>query len=226
MARRLARTALATTVLLSAAGAASATVTEYTDQSAYSAATSNSSTFTFNGLSPPGSFELGDLSDGGLSFSGSGAQDIGALWNSGFFYGGRPFFTSTSLAPGIAAAELMCTLSGAEAIGFVYGDYADAGGAPFTVTLSTGDSFVLSTPPVAGFDTGFVGFVSNTPITSVTFSDNGKAFDLLQVERSSGSTVGAPEPAPLGLMAFGLLYLAVFGRSRAQILTGKASRPA
>jgi hypothetical protein len=82
------------------------------------------------------------------------------------------------------------------------------------VTLSTGDSFDLSTPFSPGLDTGFIGFVSNTPITSIRFSNNGVGFDVLEVVSSSAGAAGVPEPAPLELMASGLLALAVLIRRR------------
>ena len=97
----------------------------------------------------------------------------------------------------------------------VGGDFADGGGLPFTVTLSTGDSFDLSTPLNPGLDTGFIGFVSDTPITSIRFSNDGVGFDVLQVVSSSAGAAGVPEPAPLGLMATGLLALALLSRRRA-----------
>jgi hypothetical protein len=212
MAPRLARAAIGLMALASA-GAASAAVTEYTDQTAFDAAASNTSSFNFNGLSAPGSLTLGDLSSDNLSFSASGSN-VPVLWGGGLFYGGSSFFSSVSLAPGLDPAELLCTLAGATAIGFIYGDFADEGALPFTVTLSSGETFSLSTPALAGVDTGFVGFISNQPITSVTFSDEGQAFDLIQVERSPGSVVGAPEPGPLSLMAAGLLALAALARRR------------
>jgi hypothetical protein len=211
MAPRLAPAAVGIIVLAFTAGEASATVTEYTNQTAYSAATSNSTTFTFDGLTPPGTVSFGDVTVGDLSFSGSLPFVVGAHL---FAYGGAPFFTSLSPMPGIDPSEALCTLSGSTAIGFIYGDFADGGGLPFTVTLSTGDSFELSTPLNPGSDSGFVGFVSDTPITSVAFSDDGQAFDLLQVDKSSARTAGVPEPAPFALLATGLLFLAVGARRR------------
>jgi hypothetical protein len=196
-----------------AAGAASATVTEYTDQTAYSAATSNSTTVMFDSVTPPGTVLFGDVTVGDLAFASDGSSFPFVVGSGAPFYGGTAFFTSLSSAPGIDLSEVLCTSLGSTAIGFIYGDFADGGGQPFTVTLSTGDSFQLSTPANPGSGTGFVGFVSDTPITSVTFSDNGQGFDLLQVNESSAR--GVPEPAPFELLAAGLLSLALLGRRRA-----------
>jgi PEP-CTERM motif-containing protein len=214
MAPRLAPAALSLTLLACAAGAASATVIEYTDPTAFGSVTSNATTFTFDGLTPPGTVSLGAVTVGGLSISGSSANLPLVVGSGSPFYGGNAFFTSLSPDPGVDAAEVLCTLAGATALGFVYGDFADGGALPFTVTLSSGDTFTLTTPANPGLDTGFVGFVSDTLITSVTFSNDGVGFDLLQVETASGSSVGAPEPATLALMATGMLCLAVLGRRR------------
>ena len=213
MATRLAPAAVGLIVLASAAGAASATVTEYTDQTNFSAATSGSTHFNFDAVSTPGTVIPGNVTVGGFSFSSSSGSFPFVVGSGSPLYGGSSFFSSLSATPGVDAAEVLCTLSGSTAIGFIFGDFADGGGLPFTVTLSTGDSFTLTTPPNPGSDTGFVGFVSNTPITSVTFSDNGQGFDLLQVDESPAR--GVPEPAPFELLAAGLLSLAVLGRRRA-----------
>jgi len=212
MAPRLAPTAAGIIVLAIAGGNASAAVTEYTDPTAYDAATSPANIITFDGLTPPGTVSPGDVTIGDLSVT-AGGSNIPLVYGSGTpFYGGSSFFNVLSTAG--LDAEVLCTLSGWTALGFIYGDFEDAGGSPFTVTLSTGDSFTLSTPLNPGFDTGFVGFVSNTPITSVTFSATGQAFDLLQVENSSPGAAGVPEPSPLALMAIGLLSLALVTRHR------------
>jgi hypothetical protein len=214
MAPRVAPAGVAIIAFAFAGSNASATVTEYTDPTAYDAATSNSTIFTFDGLTPPGSVSLGGVTIGDLSVTGSSFNTSFVVGSDATLYGGTPFFTGFSPTPGIDAAEVLCTLSGSTALGFIYGDFEDAGGSPFTVTLSTGDSFALITPTNPGFDTGFVGFVSNTPITSVTFSDNGLGFDLLQVDKSSPRAAGVPEPSPLALMAIGLLSLALVTRPR------------
>ena len=214
MTPRLARAAVSMLVLASAAGAASATVTEYTDQTAFSASISHSTTFSFDGLTPPGTLSFGGVTLGGLSITGSDFNFPIVVGSGAPYYGGTAFFTSLSPAPGIFEAEVLCTLAGSNAIGFLYGDFADEGELPFTVTLSTGDSFALNTPLIPGSHTGFVGFVSDTPITSITFSDDGEGFDLLQVVDTSTRSTGVPEPAPWGLMATGLLAVAVLAHRR------------
>src|ERR1700730_3243609 len=120
-----------------------------------------------------------------------------------------------SSAEGVPS-EVVCLLSGATAFGFTYCDNP-ASALPFTVTLSTGDSFALTTPLNNGVDTGFVGFVSDTPITSVTFADNGSAFDVINFSESAPAT-SVPEPGTLALMATGLLGMALLGRRRRMTL--------
>jgi hypothetical protein len=214
MTPRLARAAVSVLVLASAAGGASATVTEYTDQTVFSAAISGATVFSFDGLTPPGTVSFGGVTLGDLSFTGSDFNIPAVVGSGSPYHGGSAFFTSLSPAPGIFAAEVLCTLAGSKAIGFIYGDFADEGELPFTVTLSTGDSFDLSTSPNPGSHIGFVGFVSDTAITSVAFSDDGEAFDLLQVVNTSTRATGVPEPAPLVLLATGLLSLAMLARRR------------
>jgi hypothetical protein len=216
MTPRLARAAVSMLVLASAAGAASATVTEYTDQTVFSAAISGATTLGFDGLTPPGTVSFGGVTLGGLSFTGSDFNLPAVVGAGSPYHGGSAFFTSLSPVPGIFEAEVLCTLAGSNAIGFLYGDLGDENELPFTVTLSTGDSFELSMNP--GSHTGFIGFVSDTAITSVSFSDDGESFDVLEVVKSSPGTTGVPEPAPLGLMATGLLALAVLAhRRRAEV---------
>lgn len=198
--------------LVSAAGVASATVTEYTDQTAFNAAISHSTSFNFDGLIPPNSVSFGDVTVGDVAFTAGGLSIPTVVGSDSPLFGGSPFFFAYSETPGIDPSVLLATTAGSTALGFTYGDLDLSGGVPLTVTLSTGDSFNLTTPPNPAIDTGFVGFVSNTPITSVTFSDYSEGFAVLQVEPGAA---GVPEPGTFALLAAGLLSLAVFRPRRA-----------
>jgi hypothetical protein len=209
---KLARVTLGLAVLAFNAPLASASTTEYTDVLSFGAAVLPPSTYNFEGIAPSASYSQSDATVGGVTFTT-------ATSNSGYVVDGSAgwasynasFFSGQSLNPGTDPSEVVCTLSGATAIGFTYGDYQD-GALPFTVTLSTGDSFTLTTPSNPGVDTGFVGFVSDTPITKVTFADSGIAFDVVGLSESSATSV--PEPGTLALMATGMFGIALLRRQR------------
>jgi hypothetical protein len=209
---KLARVTLGIAVLAFNAPLASASTTEYTDVLSFDAAVLPPTNYNFEGLAPGGGVNYGGATVGDATFTGN-ASNVYAVVDGSAGYAGynASFFTSQS-TDGVAPSEVVCTLSGSTAIGFTYGDYIDSA-LPFTVTLSTGDSFTLNTPLNAGSDTGFVGFVSDTPITGITFSDSGGGFDVINFSQSSSAT-SVPEPGTLALMTAGLLGTALLGRRR------------
>ena len=219
MESKLARLALGLVVVAFNAPLVSASTTEYTDVLSFDAAVLPPSNYNFEGIAPAGSFSPGDVTVGGATFTAGGGFDYVVDGTVPGTFGanyGASFFSGQSGNPGVDPSEVVCTLAGVTALGFTYGDYADAALA-FTVTLSTGDSFALTTPLNNGVDTGFVGFVSDTPITSVTFADNGSAFDVINFSESAPAT-SVPEPGTLALMATGLLGMALLGRRRRMTL--------
>jgi hypothetical protein len=207
---KLARVTLGLAVLAFNAPLASASTTEYTDALSFDAAVLPPSTYNFEGIAPSASYSQVDATVGGATFTSNNGYVIDAA--AGFASYNASFFSGQSLTPGTDPSEVVCMLSGATAIGFTYGDYQE-GGLPFTVTLSTGDSFNLTTPSNPGSDTGFVGFVSDTPITKVTFADSGSAFDVVNFSESAGAT-SVPEPGTLALMATGMFGIALLSRRR------------
>ena len=210
METKLARLTLGLAVLAFNAPLASAHVTEYTDQASFDAAASGLGNFNFQGLAPNNTEVFGDVNVGGVTFSAGGGSDwvLNPTGGNPLLYGGASFFTATTADA--SPSQVVCTLSGATSLGFTFGDYVDPA-IPLTVTLSGGESFTLTMPSNAGFDTGFVGFVSSTPITGVTFADQGTALDIVNFQASATSV---PEPGTLALMATGLLGMALLGRRR------------
>ena len=211
METKFARLTLGLAVLAFNTQLASAQVTEYTDQASFDAAASGLGNFNFQGIAPNNTAWFGDVNVGGFGFSAGSGSDWVINPTGGPnppLYGGASFFSATTADA--APSQVVCTLSGATALGFTFGDYVDSA-IPLTVTLSGGESFTLTTPSNAGFDTGFVGFVSSTPISSVTFADQGFAVDIVNFQASATSV---PEPGTLALMATGLLGTALLGRRR------------
>jgi hypothetical protein len=191
-------------ILLAWSLAASASQIEYTSAAAFDAAASNLTDYNFEGIAPAYSALVGDVTVGGVTFTAGGGSDYVIDANGGHY--GASFFSGQRWLDPLS--QVVCTLAGTNELGFTYGDSLDSS-TPFTVTLDSGASFTLTTPFDSGSDTGFVGFISSTPITSVTFSNQGDAFDIIGFQ--AGPSV--PEPGPLVLMATGLLGMAV-GRRR------------
>jgi hypothetical protein len=219
MESKLMRPGLAVALVAFTAATASAQVTEYTDQGAFNAATSGVTSYGFEGIAPPSLFVQGNITVGGVTFTGGGG--LGFVFDASAGYGnyGASFFSGQSQNVGVDPSEVVCTLAGATALGFTFGDYADDPGNPFTVTLSDGSSFFLTTPDDPGHGTGFVGFVSSTPITGVSFDHaGGAAFDVIQFSDNAPVTP-VPESDPLPLMAAGLLSVALLLRRRSVRVT-------
>jgi hypothetical protein len=220
MESKLIRPGLALALVAFTAATASAQVTEYTDEAAFNAATTRLTNYNFDGIVPANTpYEPGDVTVGGVTFTGGGGADFLFDANSGWAQYSASFFSGQSFNLGVDPSQVVCTLAGATALGFTFGDYADLpGGNPFTVTLGDGSSFLVTTPLNAGSDTGFVGFVSSVPITSVTFDNWGAAFDVIHFAEGSDAT-SVPEPGPLTLMATGLLFMAFLVRRRTAKVT-------
>ena len=195
---------------------ASATVTEFTSMAAFNAAVSGETTYNFEGIAPAGGYinvPSGGITVGGVTFSDNYPGNNAYVIDANAFYAnyGASFFSGQSNEGGDTAYVNATLLSGVTAIGFSYGSYLDPS-LPFTVTLSTGDIFNLLLPTTRGIDTDFVGFTSDTPITSVLFTLPGRvlAMDITQFE--VGSAAPVPEPSTFLLIGAGLGGLALLKR--------------
>ena len=196
--------------VMALASSAHAAVVEYTSQSDFDAAVPTATTFGFHAHGVI-SLEPNTVSFRGLSFQDNVTADDAATGGSPMLFlvdhhdgptYGKDFLSYENTQPEISAEILS---AGTTAIGFNFGSFIPTGSA--TLTLSTGDSFVITPTSTAAF----IGFTSTSPITSVTVDyPNSFAFDLVSV-----SVLGAvPEPATWAMMLLGLGGLGAAMRSR------------
>lgn len=214
------RLALGVAATVLAATGADAGVTFYTSSSAFNAAAHDLSsdnygaysagqvvsqggtlgqlTYTFNVASGL----AGIITDDYNSFSGNSlaAQQVaGPLSGSDYFFGGDSFtvtFPTPETAVGIFANINL----------------------PTTLTLTVGG--VSGNDDVTVYDTstfGFIGLISSTPFTSVTFSANG-SYNIPEIEFGN-----VPEPASWALMLAGFAGLGGLVRSRRSRQAGLAA---
>lgn len=173
---------------------ASASMNEYTSLSDFNAAALGVTTYNFDASS-------GSSTVGGVTFSATVESFVlpASFTNYGvdFFSGqyGTPTNNVTATLP-----------SGVTAIGFNYGSYYDAN-APVTVTINGHNFNAPATPASTGSATDFVGFTSDTPITSVVFAEQGIVLDITQFEAGSANATPTPIPAAAWLLGSGLMSL-------------------
>jgi hypothetical protein len=210
--------AFAATGLTISSGLAKATVTEFTSQAAFNAAAPHLNTYGFY-TGGATSWPASPLIFHGLSFSSNvtaadiangGSPVLSLISVKDNSYYGRDFLEVENTNVGLIAE---IDSAGTRAIGFTFGNWLTlygAGGSA-TVTLSTGDSFII-TPT---FPDQFIGFTSTTPITSVTidypasFGAAGYALDITSV-----TTV--PETSTWAMMLVGFAGLGFAGYRRSK----------
>ena len=177
----------------------------YSDAAAFDAAVTGASTYTFEGIAPINSWaNAPSFTVGGVQFTSNRYLFVIDA-NAGYGSYGNSFLSGQAGRP---ANDVYVTLPGSTAIGFYLGSYIDAFFHVY-VTLSSGENFALSLP--ARNTTEFVGFVSDVPITNLTFSEpNGNALDITKFVTASANSV--PEPETLLLFALGLVGIVVTRR--------------
>jgi hypothetical protein len=198
--------------LLLAASASSghALVTVYTSAASFSAAVTGVTTHGFNGIAIPlpNNFLGGPQTVDGVTFSSSGNTFTLPTGYAGTAYGAQ-FFSGQSPS-GLGPANVSATLAGTFAIAFTYGAYNSPPNAPVTITLSTGDVVVQNQSATPGLVTTFTGFVSSTPITSVSFSSNSGVFDVVNFMLTSP----VPEAPTWALLLAGTGLIGGLARKR------------
>jgi hypothetical protein len=195
-------------VFVCSATTALASVVEYIDTTSFNTAVSGTTMYDFTSISlVAGSgdvrYTVGDATVGGVTFTAPSSTPFVITYGPGTF-GGVPFFSGQA-DPAVNPSQVTATLAGATAIGFYYSPGDDAGGA-ITVTIN-GVVYNLAVPTFNTID--FVGFTSDTPITSVAFIEQGYGMDITQfILGTANSTTSVPEPTSMLLLGLGLMGLA------------------
>ena len=195
--------------MLASAGTAA---TFFTDAGAFNAATTGLTTGNFVGIAGTGSFtSLPSFTVAGVNFDNAGADFVidGGFFNNGYF-GSQPYYSGQ--------ANVLTTISfaGTSAFGIVFGNYTSDGGA-LSFTLSDGSVFNASFPAQRG-NTGFFGFTSATPITSISVnnqSGGANVFDVVSFSVGAAGVVPEPESWALLIAGFGLTGAAMRRRRSA-----------
>jgi hypothetical protein len=183
------------------ANSAQAATVQFNDLASFTTATTTQN-IDFEGTAPTG---------GGSTFYSSGLSLNGVTFTalSGF---GTPFgviavdapaesFGSGTTIRSCAGCEIIATLP--SGITAVSGDFAglSAISVPFTITLSTGETFNFNT--LNSFNLSFAGFTSDTPISSISFKGlgDGNSFyggytrlDNFRFGTVNAATASVPEP--------------------------------
>lgn len=153
---------------------ASPTTTSYSNPTAFNGAASNINTIGFNGILPPAPPPTFQGSNprvvSGVSFSTPNPATNVNVTSASFYATAYPADFIVDSSNGNATNSLIITLpTPAYAVGLTYGALGFRGASSGNITLSNGFVLPLSSLPTEG-QTQFAGFVSNTPITSLTYN--------------------------------------------------------
>lgn len=189
----------------------SATLTVYTDRSAWEAAVGGSfSLQNFNTFTTPSSYESSPVSLGGFSVSVAG-ETFGSVWHnvgpssSGNDVNGSP---QINAATGSTGGTTLAFDSAISAFGADWNGISDN-----RVTSINVNGVDVAIPALLG---GFWGFVSDTPFASTLLSLTSGPADGFGIDNVvyAGQSTAVPEPGTLAIMALGLVGLGVTRRRR------------
>ena len=188
--------------------AAQGSVITYTTQASFFAAASGLSTIDFEAQQTGGNitFYGANLTVGGVSFTQADSR---------LFVFGPSFYSTSSTSNYLnhndaGTQSVVINFTSAQtavgmAIGCLENWHGTCGSAVFS--LNNGDTFgVTTTSRLAGTagQLAYIGFISDTPFTSLTINDPAKA---TMIDNFSYGTAAVPLPASLALLLFGLVGL-------------------
>jgi hypothetical protein len=178
---------------------ATPTTTTYSNPTAFNGAASNISTIGFNGILPAGTpnLDFNPLVVSGVSFSTPQPSTTVNVTTASFYSATSPYPAAFIVDSANSPAEnpsnqLVIALPAPTfAIALDYGALGFHGASTGSITLSNGFAQSLSTLPTVG-QTQFAGFVSNTPINSLTYTVTND--DWVDLDVLLGSPAGVTLP--------------------------------
>jgi hypothetical protein len=201
-----------TTLLISACVPASASVTVFTDRNLWLLATSSVNNIDFQGTAP----NNGDLVIGAVDFQGfdNTAETVHDLQVISANYWGTGDILKGPAGNGFGQHIVATLPVGIFAVGSDIMQYDGNGptsfGQTITVKLSTGAT-VYNAQTIDGFASrGFIGFVSDTQISSITFFPSSDSNPHLVLDNFATGGAGAsstPEAGTIMLCGIGLLLM-------------------
>ena len=178
------------------ANSAQAATVPFTDLASFQANTTGLTNISFEGLAPPGRlvrYDTSGLTTGGVNFINAGPNFLFVV-DPAFFPTIYDWGSGAVLLDNNQGGTTTATLpSGITAVGsdIMSGVIT---GSPFTITLSTGETFNQNSLNYPGRQ--FIGFTSDTAISSISFQANSgyTLLDNFRFGTANAATTSVPEP--------------------------------
>jgi hypothetical protein len=183
--------------ILANPNSAQAITIQFNNLASFQAQTTGLTTINFEGLAPAQRFIAypTGLTTQGVNFTGSsGLLVVEPALSQPFYNWGSGATLSAQPSPRSISVNLPSgvTAVGSDIMSFNSFNNFNSYAFPFTIGLSTGETFNLNSLNYPNRQ--FVGFTSDTPITSISFLANGGVTQLDNFRFGTANTTSVPEP--------------------------------